>query len=175
MHVMLDLETMGNSGQSPIIAIAAVVFDETGVYEKFYTQVQLESNLSVGLRPDASTILWWLEQSDDARSAFRNNKIAPTLVEALSNFAEWFHDVGGEQVWGNGAVFDNGILGNAYRAVGIVQPWKFWNDRCYRTVKSLYPNVTLERVGTHHNALDDAESQAQHLIKISLENGFELQ
>jgi exodeoxyribonuclease VIII len=45
-----------------------------------------------------------------------------------------------------------------------MQPWRHWNDRCYRTVKSLYPDVKLERVGTHHNAVDDAESQARHLI-----------
>jgi inhibitor of KinA sporulation pathway (predicted exonuclease) len=30
----------------------------------------------------------------------------------------------------------------------------------------LRPSIKLERVGTHHNALDDAKSQALHLMKI---------
>jgi len=68
------------------------------------------------------------------------------------------------RVWGNGAAFDNVILASAYRQANITQPWLFWNDRCYRTVKALSPAVTMQRNGTHHNALDDAESQARHLI-----------
>jgi exodeoxyribonuclease VIII len=45
-------------------------------------------------------------------------------------------------------------------------PWQFWNSRCYRTVKSLYPDNKLKRSGTYHNAVDDAESQARHLIEL---------
>jgi len=46
------------------------------------------------------------------------------------------------------------------------RPWYFWNDRCYRTMKSLYPQIPMERDGVHHNALDDAISQARHLMAI---------
>ena len=66
-------------------------------------------------------------------------------------------------VWGNGATFDNVILSNAYKAAGMEQPWKFWDDRCYRTVKGLLPDIKIERLGTHHNAVYDAMSQARHL------------
>jgi hypothetical protein len=69
-------------------------------------------------------------------------------------------------VWGNGASFDCVILGNAYRAVGDEPPWKYFNERCYRTAKAMLPAVPFERIGTHHHALDDAASQAQHLIKM---------
>lgn len=166
MNIMLDLETMGNNNNSPIIAIGAVSFDLDGVTDKFYTQVNLESCVKQGMECDVSTILWWLKQSDEARSAFTNNELAPTIRESLVNFSEWFSDIGGEQVWGNGAAFDNTILSNAYRKTQLTQPWKFWNDRCYRTIKSLYPDVQFERIGVFHNAIDDAESQALHLISI---------
>lgn len=165
-HVMLDLETMGNGATAPIIAIGAVVFDANGTDETFYTQVSLESSMALGLKPNASTILWWLQQSDEARSAFKGNDKAPDLGEALGQFAAWFAPVGGQQLWGNGASFDNAILAHSYRVAGIPQPWKFWNDRCYRTMKSIYSAVPVERKGTHHNALDDAISQAEHLIQI---------
>ena len=75
------------------------------------------------------------------------------------------------RLWGNGASFDNAILSTAYELCELetVQPWRFYNDRCYRTVKSLYPEVAMVRTGTYHNALDDAESQALHLLAMKVE------
>jgi exodeoxyribonuclease VIII len=70
------------------------------------------------------------------------------------------------KIWGNGASFDNVILANAYRRNDLNIPWKYYNDRCYRTMKSLAPHIKMEREGTHHNALSDAISQANHLIRI---------
>jgi len=172
MHIMLDLETMGNNNRAAIIAIGAVAFDINGVVDKFYQQVSLESSVSAGMQTDTSTILWWLKQSDAARSAFDNNESAGCLLSALVEFRNWFNNIDGCEVWGNGAAFDNAILSFAYGLLKIQQPWKFWNDRCYRTVKNLYPDVEMTRTGTHHNAVDDAESQALHLIEICKQKGI---
>lgn len=74
------------------------------------------------------------------------------------------------RVWGNGAAFDNVILRRAYERTSresMKAPWPHWNDRCYRTIKGLYGHqVKIERTGTHHHALDDAASQARHLIRM---------
>lgn len=174
MHIMLDLETMGNGPQAAIIAIGAVAFDLSGIKSRFYVQVSLESSMRAGLVADPSTIMWWMQQSEQARIAFKDNDKAAQLRGVLGKFAQWLHEVGGEQVWGNGASFDNAILSNAYRATGTEQPWKFWNDRCYRTFKSMFNAIPLERSGTHHNALDDAESQAKHLIDNALAFGIQI-
>ena len=166
MKVMLDLETMGNNSNSAIIAIGAVAFDDNKVTSKFYTEINLQSAIDNKGVVDGSTVAWWLKQSDEARKAFQNNDSAPHIMVALSDFAKWYKEVGGDQVWGNGAMFDNTILGNAYKNNSLAIPWKFWNDMCYRTVKGMHKHIKLERVGTYHNAVDDAESQALHLIKI---------
>ena len=156
-HIMLDLETMGNGNRAAIIAIGAVSFNSSGVKERFYQQVRLDMSIDCGMEMDASTVLWWLQQSDDARSAFKDNEKAGSLCDALYEFARWYASVGGVEVWGNGA---------AYRFTGIEQPWKLWNDRCYRTLKAMYPRIKPIRSGTHHNAVDDAHSQADHLLQI---------
>ena len=57
-------------------------------------------------------------------------------------------------------------LSDAYDRAQLPRPWKYYNDRCYRTVKNLRPDVPMIRGGTHHNALDDAKSQATHLMAI---------
>jgi len=170
---MLDIETMGNGSQAAIIAIGAAAFDLNGVHAKFYAQCSLESSVDAGLVMDPSTVIWWLKQSDQARAAFADNDAAPHLAIALSDFAQFCRDVGVDQVWGNGASFDNVVLGNAYKRNYLPIPWGR-ADRCYRTIKSLYPAVKLVRTGTHHNAVDDAESQAVHLIDICKTYGVTL-
>lgn len=174
-HCMLDLETMGNGNRAAIIAIGAVIFNESGVKEEgFYAQVNLETAVKQGMEMDTSTVLWWLQQSEQARSAFKGNEIAKSLSTVLNDFAIWLEFFGDVQMWGNGAAFDNTILSAAYRKCGQVQPWKFWNDRCYRTMKSLFNDVPVSRFGTHHNALDDARTQAWHLVEICEKHGVKL-
>lgn len=164
--VMLDLETMSTNPNAAIIAIGAVAFNKSnGVVDKFYVQINLDSAIQSGGWVDGSTVTWWLKQSEEARSCFFSNENAPHLMDALSRFSEFYKKHGG-MVWGNGAMFDNSILGNSYKRCGLDIPWKFWNDMCYRTVKNMNKHISLDRVGTYHNAVDDAESQALHLIKI---------
>lgn len=165
--VMLDLETLGNGPNSVIIAIGAVKFDVFGLGEEFYEVVDAQSCIDAGLQLDVSTVMWWMRQSDAARAEFQ--RTGGPLTEVLQRFTDFLgEDMDNIRVWGNGASFDNVILGNAYRKAKLEQPWKFYNDRCYRTVKNLFPLIELERTGTAHNALDDAKTQAKHLINMQV-------
>lgn len=165
--LMLDLETMGSGPNAAIVAVGAVMFDiEAGVIgERFYQVVDLKSAVRLGGEMDPGTVLWWLKQSDAARGAFaaEGAHIAEVLA-GFERFISWNSTPERVRIWGNGALFDNVILASAYRNADLMLPWRFWNDRCYRTVKALYPDIKPDRVGTHHNAVDDAETQARHLI-----------
>lgn len=162
---MLDLETLGTRPGSIVLTIGAVKFSKMGVGEKFYRAICEADSAANGLSSDPSTLEWWLKQSEEAReAAFAGTD---SLQEVLAAFTEF---CGTEEViamWGNGSDFDNVLLGEAYRAAGMKPPWRFTCSRCYRTVKNLFPNVKVPRVGTAHNALDDAIYQANHLIAIS--------
>lgn len=164
--VMLDLETFGSRPGSVIVAIGAVKMDlERGVIgDTFYRVIDPADAQSHGLTIDAATVVWWLGQSDAARMAISAPGGWVRLSGALGDFAEF---IGTDaRVWGNGADFDNALLAAAYHACRAPPPWRHWNSRCYRTCKSLFPEVKIERAGTHHNALDDAISQAEHLVRI---------
>lgn len=164
MHVMIDLETMGNTPDAPIVAIGACRFDAIHISgDCFYRKISLESAVESGAKMDASTVIWWMQQSEDARKEITSGK--EDLWTALCDFTAWIQDGDISGVWGNGAAFDNVILAQTYRRFGQPAPWPFWLDRCYRTVKSM-SDVEMDRVGTHHNALDDALSQAKHLMAI---------
>lgn len=168
--VMLDLETMGNGTDAAIVAIGAQAFDAQGLGPGFYAQVDLASSVAGGGVIDASTVQWWLRQSPEARAAL-NREGAEPLQAALARFSAWMAGLSDQpaavKVWGNGAAFDNAILRNAYQRAGVPTPWKFWNDRCYRTLKNLVSGVDAGPFdGVQHHALADAKHQAQHAIRL---------
>jgi hypothetical protein len=165
-NYMVDLETMGSGSSAAIVAIGAVEFGAKGVGKEFYEVIDLNTSVSAGLEIDPDTLMWWMGQSDEARKAL-TVKGKVSLFDALMSFKKFIGAKKSAKIWGNGASFDNPILANAYRAVNLEQPWHFWNDRCYRTIKKMLgAGIEMERVGDHHNALDDAKSQAAHLVKI---------
>ncbi|MBC5022847.1 3'-5' exoribonuclease, partial [Klebsiella pneumoniae] len=178
VHVMVDLETMGKKHNAPIVAIGAVVFDPaTGsIGESFYKVVCLESSVNWGAVIDPSTVIWWLKQSSEARSAIVNDDANP-LQDALLQFREFVSDnvAGGSkkaQVWGNGASFDNSILRSSYDCIAEDYPWEYWNDRDVRTMVELGqaisfdPKTTIPFEGSRHNALADAIHQARYVSAI---------
>jgi len=165
-NVMVDIETLDNKATSAIVSIGAVKFGPNGYdeYDQFYAVVDVQSCIDVGLTLSADTIKWWMKQSDQARSVFQQPGLYLTGV--LLEFGKWLPD--DCKLWGNGASFDNVILSNAYSVLNLPQPWKFWNDRCYRTIAAMHDRQRFQQ-GVHHNALDDAKSQVEHLIKIAPE------
>lgn len=178
VHVMVDLETMGKKHNAPIVAIGAVVFDPaTGsIGESFYKVVCLESSVNWGAVIDPSTVIWWLKQSSEARSAIVNDDAIP-LLDALLQFREFVSDnvTGGSkkaQVWGNGASFDNSILRSSYDCIAEDYPWEYRNDRDVRTMVELGqaisfdPKTTIPFEGSRHNALADAIHQARYVSAI---------
>jgi exodeoxyribonuclease VIII len=73
IDVMVDLETMGTSHTAPIIAIGAVVFGNNATHdnEEFYETISLQSAVDSGAVIQPSTVLWWMQQSDEARAEFQ--------------------------------------------------------------------------------------------------------
>lgn len=173
--VMVDIETTGTGPDAAIISIGAVAFDRAaGVLGPFfYTTINLASAIATGGQVDADTMTWWMKQSEVARAVFTNGPQLG-LCEALDTFTAWLHDkcAPREQIrlWGNGADFDPVILAATYRRIGVKAPWDFWNTRCFRTVRGEHKSIAYERTGTAHNALDDAISQALHMLKIDAAN-----
>ncbi|VEC16376.1 exonuclease [Citrobacter portucalensis] len=177
-HLMVDMETMGNSPDAPIVSIGAVFFDpstgNTGA--EFYQVVSLESSMSFGMKPDASTIQWWLKQSSEARSAILVDE-AMGLLETLELLADFIAENAANgshtvQVWGNGCSFDNVILRRAYTLTDTPFAVPFWNDRDVRTMVELgksvgiNPRFDIPFEGDMHNALSDARHQVKYVSAI---------
>jgi exodeoxyribonuclease VIII len=157
---------MGIGSNAAIVSIGAVRFDKE-VIETFYQTISLESCASIGMDIDANAVVWWLKQACRPRLeiALADSEIRETLWN-LSNWMIKDFPGGPSEVWGNGSDFDNVILENAFDRIGVEAPWKFYNNRCFRTMKNQFPVEPPAREGDLHNALDDAIHQAKHLIEI---------
>lgn len=181
-HIMLDLETLGTVPGCVGFSIGAVVFDplEQRLGSEFYAVINVDSCLDRYLREEQDTKDWWSKQSDEAKVALLeayDPTVSEPLPDVLENFNGWQRAQGLKsnlRIWGNGADFDNPILRCMYDAAQVKPYAGAWGGRCYRTLKNLdelWPQLGFHkldkerhRTGTHHNALDDAKSQAIHLM-----------
>lgn len=174
MDIMLDLETLDTTSTAVIVSIGATYFDlQSGILgDPFYVEISsqgLKDQAYKGRTINIDTIIWWMGQTAEARSVFLSNEHEKVgTASALEQFAAYATKHGKSNIWGNGMDFDNVILASCYKTFMIEQPWGTFNNRCYRTAKSMLGHkAQLEREGTYHQACDDAISQALHLIAMT--------
>lgn len=172
-HAMNDNETLATEPDAVVLSIGLQLFDPAfgigwpAMGAGFYVVLSRDEQHS--RRSDPKTIAWWAEQSPDARRLFEDEqtRVRPALLE-MNDFIERHMGPRAERMlWGNGAAFDNVVLKDLYRWAGVPFPFKYHNDRCYRTLKALMPEDTLygrPRAGVHHNAADDARFQAEDAV-----------
>lgn len=174
-HCMLDFETFGNTSNSAIVTIGAVSFardthkDNMGL---FYARVNVQDCINHGMEMNASTVQWWLKQSAEARAEVaQEDGIA--LLEAIELFSKWYADNQCENLWGNGATFDNVIIDNAVNKLNakghaIKPSWSYRHHQCFRTMRKRFPGHKTPGDASMiaHNALSDALVQALELQNI---------
>lgn len=180
VDIEIDLETLGKRPGCAILSIGAVYFYPNNppgkqIGKEFYKVVRIYGQEAAGLHIDPSTVSWWAEQSVEAREVLRQSGFegdaadpdALLLDDALAMFADFLpKDPDSYRVWACGSEFDIAILDVAHMAIRRHLPWNFWNGHSHRTLKMLAPDIKADRTGTHHNALDDAKTQAEHAIRI---------
>lgn len=177
--LMIDLETLGKRAGCVVLSIGACLFDLEGdcVGPTFETYISISDSLKAGLTIDPETLGWWLapEQAEAARvvlpkaaastispaQAFNSGLVGWLMQQGVNNFPAL-------NVWSNGANFDLPILGAMAAAVGAQAPWKFWNERCHRTMLNWFRQTsglpTVKPAALKHSAALDADYQARALV-----------
>jgi hypothetical protein len=172
-HVMVDIETLATKTNAVIPQISAVRFCPiTGeTFDEFDIKISIQSCLDLGLIIQESTLKFWLRQEDDAREVVLNpkNKLVEfDIKSALTAFRMFLSNCGGGsnvKLWGNGPSFDASKLKYCYDAIKETTPWKYYNERCVRTIVAFNPEFknTLEFTGIKHNGIDDCKHQVKYV------------
>lgn len=159
--IMFDIETLGTSANSIILSIAAVKFEFGSNSTEIYSaNIDPRSSKQYGMVSNQTTINWWKDQRPEALKALMTNQIS--LDDALDGFTEFVGPEWKDTIfYCQGASFDYPILQWSYDATGRTAPWKYWNQRCSRTILSVcdIDMRTYPRIGTYHNAVDDCLTQ----------------
>lgn len=168
--MMVDLETFGSKSFSVIISICAINCNlKTGAIGKIFKRnISLDSCLSAGLKIQAETLLWWLNQKPKTLKSCLENSIP--LKQALMEFDNYFCSLENPQIkiWGNSNKFDLGLLENAYDSVGLIKPWMFRKERDMRTLISDHEEIKSNHVytGDLHDPVHDCLNQIQICHKV---------
>lgn len=182
---MIDIETLSTLPSAAIITIGAVMFDPRGEdteeslreHAQLFGPISFESNEKEGRHISASTIAWWLKQEPAAQAGLFEGDIVP-LRAALERFRQWVANAkpAPTRLWCKDPDFDGVILGDAFRQMGLMWPFRFWETRSVRTCMELaYPPGGLRGdfpqigVGVAHNAVDDSIRQA-----LSIQHAFQV-
>ena len=159
---MIDIEGLGTSAQAPILAIGAVLFEPGSdwIGHSFHTHVSLANSLRLGFKPEADTVLWWMEQPEAARLYVTMGQLeAAPVVDALQMLAEFIPT--DARVWAKGVDYDIAALNLYYDAVGLPRPWHYRAPRDMRLLMDLHHPPEIHNPYPPHHALWDALHQAR--------------
>lgn len=176
MHVMVDIEKLGNQYDGEIIQISAVSFEFGKVSEPI--EILENNDRFLNLYPesgngyvDPETLHWWM--GEENRAAFQVIESAPKLPieQCLERLASFCRSYLGKRamIWAKPPGYDLRALAYAYEVRGMPVPWSFRQEACLRTLGFLADTLPSEKFSVPdlsakglvlHNALHDCVAQA---------------
>ena len=163
IDVMIDIESLHTSLDCVILTIGAVLFDPKGqgIIDRIEIRPTIEDQTDVYDRKiNEDTIAWWGKQSPEAIEEALGDHGRVSFQDAMTQLHKFCWNRA-KSPWSNGATFDIPVMENAWRQLGMVPPWNFWDIRDTRTLYDV-TGVKLKDGGhvTSHKAVEDAERQA---------------
>lgn len=182
--IMVDLETLGTRQDAIVLEISAVEFNcHTGeIGEVFDAKLDIDEQVQYRRSLNCETLQWWFKQDEEARKNIFDEDVdiirfnIPWELAEFSNFVERCNNKCNSdsdrrvvKLWGNGSLFDLGILQNMYETYlpNMKLPWKFWAVNDVRTIVDLNPDVkrNCKFDGTPHCAVDDCKHEIKYLVE----------
>jgi hypothetical protein len=183
IDIMVDLETLGRTGEYTVFQIGAVAFDiETGeVKNEFDMTADIELNefcSDKDFKVEPETLMWWLKTDKELLYKLLSENDGCSSYEIFQEFDSWIYDLNNMYnevyLWGNGILFDNKIIKEKMDYYGIEYPISYKNDRDLRTIVDLATNILgitekelkekfNDDMLVKHNGLDDCKYQVKLL------------
>lgn len=162
--VMLDFETLGNGKDKCLRQVGAVYFDNiTGeLGQELKLTIDAATHEKIGGKLDASTVYWWLSQSDEARASILDPNKVDILV-ALSELNIFLSSA--TRIWSH-ATFDFVTLMDCLKQAAIKPSFSYKAGMDLRTLVYLAGTSVSDflREGVHHDGLADAKHQVKYCV-----------
>lgn len=163
LHVMIDFETLATTPDAQVLTLGICIFDKNDIIESHEFVFNQDQNRKI----DFNTLAWWSNQIGFGKilEKINNQKdsVNMTLMQ-IKDTLRFMQDTN-YYIWSNGADFDLPILKHLFDQYTIKLPYKYSNQRCFRTLKSLFPRILDGLVNDYkHDAKSDAEYQAKAVM-----------
>jgi hypothetical protein len=164
MDLMIDLETLDTAPSAVIVSVGICAFDNDGIHDKKYYNLCADEQVRKGRTMSFDTLEWWFRQEKaviDAAFNIPTDKKTP-IKEFLRQFGFFCSKHHIQKVWAQGMDFDLSMISDLHRQYDVELPYQYFLGRDARTFCEGMKKP--ERIGTHHNAMDDAVYQAECVI-----------
>ena len=162
--VMIDFETLGNGENKCLCQIGAVYFDKTTgeLGAEYKANIDAGSHMRRGGILDASTVYFWLEQSEEARKSILAEP-RRDVVEVMTELNAFLAPAA--RIWSH-ATFDFVTLTETLRKLGIKPSFPYKAGLDIRTLVYLagIEVKSFPREGVHHDGLEDAKHQVKYVV-----------
>lgn len=165
---MIDIETLSAQSSALILSIGGCRFNEDSleISDKFLYNIDFKGALHQypgKFHVDPETVEWWKKQDVQLWNSMMKNQLP--IEDVTDRLYQWL--IPTQEIWCWGMSFDIPILDHTFRVVGKPKsPWKYQNQRCARTVASIFGMTPDRDVGNRHDALDDSIAQAKLMMEI---------
>jgi hypothetical protein len=172
-RAMIDIETLGTKPGCVVLEIGIVCnvsnpYDANGNGADWTMGVHVDIAQQPDALIDPATLLWWMRHPaafDRLVKAQRDwQTVSPAA--AIDTLATMIRCV--DDVWANSPSFDCAILRGFFDRYAGAAPWRYVQERDFRTARALRPDVPYVPPAEAHGALADALAQAAHLDKLGI-------
>lgn len=169
---MIDTETLALTPNAIVLSLGVCAYDfEHGIGSSIELFPSLDEQFAAGRAFDGGTLMWWFQQSAQAReSQYRPHRL--TLKKTADQLSDWFDNLFRFQCGGredayflaHGVDFDLPIL-STLLSQHMQMPWEgkpgYKKKLCFRTLYNMYgKDMEWPSEITAHSALADAKAQA---------------
>ncbi len=165
-HMTIDFETLGRGDNAPIVQMAAVVWDVTGVLDTWKMNVELQSLDPKGI--DMSTLDWWFKQQPAAIDSVFGSIPRESICHAIQTLEDLISHHNPDCIWQHSSFdapkFQHAVRRYLKRETRV--PYWVWKD-----IRSLTYVTGVEKTkvaGIAHDALHDCLNQAEYVNKALL-------
>lgn len=171
--IMIDTEFLSFKYDSYLMSIGVVAWDITEPDFKVVDQVHIfpdmDSQTEFGAKMDRDTLMWWLNQSEQARVSIISGQkktlgsMRNCLTSLSTRILEWGFSV--ERIWSHGECCDLPLLKHWYDKLNLTVPWRYQQPRDTYTLFEVVNHTPEKKFhgGVAHDALADATAQAEQV------------
>jgi hypothetical protein len=165
---MIDIETLSTKPNAVITEIGVVISEHGHPDVCVLLQLNWSDQYAMGREIDADTLIWWLKEEDRAAKlmdAADNQHKRPHTIMVLGKLAGYLTMA--DEVWANSPSFDVACINSLLLMHGFPKI-SHKVERDFRTARALRPELEYEYPVNAHDALADAQAQADYLRELGI-------